>query len=150
MNNNFFDNMKNMMDPQNFMQNMKNMPNFDMNNMASMFKKNAEAMSNMSQVAAENVQAMVRRNAEIAQKSASDAFNMMKDMASSNNPEHSMAKQQQYMKHAFENAMSNTKEMAEMMTKSGMEVFDMLGNKINENINECFNCASPQPKKKAN
>jgi phasin family protein len=147
--NNMFDNMKNFMDPQNFMQNMKNIPNFDMNNMGNMFKKNAEVFSNINQVAVDNAQAFMRRNTEIAQKAASDAFNMMKDISSSSNPEHSMAKQQQYMKQAFENTMSNVKELSEMVTKSSMEVFDMVGNKINENMNECIHTAAPQAKKKS-
>jgi phasin family protein len=131
------------------MSNMKNMNNFDMNNVAGIVKKNAEAISNVNQVVADNTQAFFRRNAEIAQKSATDAFNMMKDIASSQNPEHSLNKQQQYVKHAFENALSNTKELAEMVSKSSMEVFDMFGNKLSENVNECMNVSNPQPKKKS-
>lgn len=148
-NNPFLDNMKMFMDFQNLVPNMKNIPNFDMSNMLNMVKKNSETMSNIGQLTVENMQALARRNAEIAQKAGSDAFNAMKDIASSNNPENAMAKQQQYIKNAFENVISDTKELAEMATKSAMEVFNLIGNKINENMNDCLNQASNNPKKKS-
>ena len=122
----------------------------DMNGMMSMQKRNAEAMSAANQMMMENAQSFMRRQAEIVQAGAADAFQMVKELAISPNPEVSMNKQMHFMKSVVEAAVSNAREMGEMVAKSHLEVFDVLGKRMSDSVSECNHFSSaPSGKKKA-
>ena len=70
---------------------------------------------------------------------------LVKDVAASPNPEATVATQTAFAKTSFENALSNTRELAEIVSKSGIEVFDVLSKKLSENVSESLSAA----KKKA-
>jgi phasin family protein len=149
--NQYFENLKNFMDPANYSQftKMNNMP--EMGNMMNACKKCNEAFAQASKTGAENVQAMMRRNAEIAQQNVSNIFNGMKDISSVNNPEQAMNKQKEIMQRNIENSLNNLRELAEMSNKSSMEVFDLVGKGLKESLETAQNeneAASSKSKKK--
>jgi phasin family protein len=111
----------------------------DGSNIAAMQRRNAEVWSNASQLATATMQALMHRQAEIFQSNASEAFQFAKDMAVSPDPEASMGKQANYAKNLLENNLANARELAEMMTKSSLELFDLL----RSNLNDCCNAKQP-------
>ena len=115
----------------------------DVNGMMAMQKRNLEAVSSMNQMMAENVQSLMRRQAEAVQSSASEAFQMVKEMAVSSNPEICVNKQANFAKSSLENVVAHAREMAEMVAKSNFEVFDMLGKRMADAMGECNGLSSP-------
>lgn len=109
----------------------------DVNNLMAMQRRNVETVSAANQAAAEGLQAIMRRQAEIVQSGASDLFQLIKDMSVSTNHDNAAVKQANFMKTSIESAVSNVRELAEMANKSALEVFDILGNRVAENISEC-------------
>jgi len=58
-------------------------------------------------------------------------------MASASGPEEVAKRQQEYMKCATDRVVADTKEMAQMVSKSAMEMFDIAGKKISESLDRC-------------
>jgi phasin family protein len=117
-------------------------PSVDVNALISLQRRNAETLSAVNQVVTESIQAVIRRQAEILQANASDAFQFFKEVTSSSSPENATAKQTAFAKNALETALSNTRELAEMVSKSNIEVFDVIGKRISENANEVASAAA--------
>ena len=118
-----------------YFQNMqKQFMNFDMNNISEMAQRNMDTAMKASQIAVENGQAIMKRAAEISQRQISEAVEATRDFMASSNPELAMQRQQQFMKNSTSNMISNSKELAEMSTKSVMEVFDIFSKRMNENV----------------
>ncbi len=150
--NQYFENLKNFMDPANYSQftKMNNVP--EMNNVMNACKKCNEAFAQASKTGAENMQAMMHRNAEIAQHNVSNIFNNMKDMSSASNPEQAMNKQREFLQKNIESSLNNLRELVEMTNKSSMEVFDLVGKGLKEsfetNQNDSEASANKSSKKK--
>jgi phasin family protein len=113
------------------------MPDFTY--MTNMMKKNAEFCTSAMQVATESTHAIFRRGAEITQNYITSSFDAMKDITSANNPEQVLAKQQEFVKNSVEDAISSTKEMIDLASKSSMEIFASVGSRFSETVNESLN-----------
>ncbi len=125
---------------------------FDFNQLFNAQRRNIEAFSAANQVVVESAQAISRRQAEIARDSVENALKASKDMFTSGTPETNMAKQADFAKSWFEDALSNLREVTEMVTKSGFEAFDMINRRCAESMEECSRAASnasPAAKKKS-
>jgi phasin family protein len=153
--NQFLQNMNNMMDPKNwgefpnwnqFANQGNNFAAMDVNGVMNTIKRNTEALSKANQTAVEGVQAIMRRSAEVAQKNATEVFNSMKDLGANNTPEQVIEKQQNLMKKAVETSLKNTREVAEMATKSSMEIYDICSKRLAESVCE-MNTVTGQKKK---
>ncbi|AIL65103.1 phasin family protein [Rickettsiales bacterium Ac37b] len=119
----------------------------DMNSFASIQKRNTETLSQVNKLFTENAHSLMRRNAEITQENAAELFHLIKDVVVSPNHEHTLSKQADFVRAAFESTINNAKELTEMATKSTMELFDLLGQTVSENFKECI--VAPAQKKKA-
>ncbi|MFV9875947.1 MAG: phasin family protein [Rickettsiales endosymbiont of Dermacentor nuttalli] len=118
----------------------------DVNSLASIQKRNTETISHANKLFTENVHSIMRRNTEIAQENAADLFHLIKDVVVSPNHEYTMSKQAEFVRSAFESTVKNAKELTEMVTKSTMELFDLVGHTVSENLKECI--VTPNQKKK--
>jgi phasin family protein len=122
---------------------------FDVNAFVSAQRRNVEAFSAVNQVIAESVQAVLRRQAEILQANASDVIQLVKDVTSSSCPENARETHTAFAKNALETAIANTRELAQMVSKSNIEVIDVIGKKLSENANEVANATKAAAKKAA-
>jgi len=132
-----FDAMKNFMNPEYFMNAMKQAETPDLTQFTDNFKKGTESLTHTTQVLSENAQALVRRAAEIAQTHMTESFNAIKDMTAASGPEEASKRHQDYMKSTMERVISDSKEMAQMASKSAIEVFDVVGKKAADSFNHC-------------
>lgn len=111
--------------------------NADVSGYMQTFQKNLEAFAQAGKVNAENTQAFLRRNTEIMQKSAKEACEAAQDLCKKcNDPSEFTSKQQAYMKHAMKSALENSREYMDMLSKSSMEVFDILSKSFYNNVQE--------------
>lgn len=112
------------------------MPTIDMSQMMAAGRKNAEALSAAGQAMAESAQAITRRQAELARAHVEKCLKTTKDMLVNGSPEINTTKQVELAKTMFESSLNNLREVGELVTKSGFEVFDVLNKRASASIEE--------------
>lgn len=137
-NNQFFDFMKSVFNPEHMMNSMKATPALDFSSFSNMVKKNAESINAANQLVAENVQSIVKRSAEVFQNNASEMFNVIKESSGAKDLEQVRARQQQYLESTITNSINNAKELMDMTSKSAMEIFEVMGQNMTENVSKAF------------
>ncbi len=112
------------------------MPSVDVNQLMASGRKNAEACSAAGQAVAESAQAIARRQAELARAQVEKLLKTTKDMLVNGSPEINTTKQVELAKTMFESSLNNLREVSELVTKSGFEVFDVLNRRASQSIEE--------------
>jgi phasin family protein len=120
---------------QKMMADMK-MPAFDWEAILAANRRNMEAFAQANQLAAEGAQAIIRRQGEILKASMEDANRTMKTMLADGSPEDRIARQTDAIKTAFEQAISNYREMVEMASKSNAEAMAVMSKRVAESLDE--------------
>lgn len=119
---------------------------FDIGQVVSFGRRNAEAMTAAGQAMSESMQAISRRQAELARAQVEKVLKTTKDMLVNGSPEINTSKQVDLAKTVFESSLNNLREVSELVTKSGFEVFDVLNKRASESIEEMTHFT---PKKKS-
>lgn len=140
-NNQFFDFAKFFLNPENMINSLKNVPAVDFSSFANTVKNNAETLTAINQLTAESIQSLVRRSSEVFQKNASEMFEAIRETTTAGNIEQAASRQQQYIKSNFKNSLENAKELMDMASKSTMEIFEVMGKSMIENLNKTFDKA---------
>jgi phasin family protein len=124
------------------------MAGFDITQAVSFGRRNAEAVTAAGQALSESAQAISRRQAELARAHVEKLLKTTKDMLVNGSPEINTTKQVELARTVFESSLNNLREVSELVTKSGFEVFDVLNKRASESIEEITACA-PTKKKTA-
>lgn len=124
-------------------------PNFDVTYVTAFNRKNAEAASAATQAVTESVQAIARRQAELARAHVEKMLKTSRDMLVNGSPEINTTRQVELAKSIFEDSLSNVRELSELVTKSGFEVFDVLNRRAAEGLQEITTATGAATKKKA-
>ena len=111
-------------------------PGLDVESILASQRKNIEAVTAANQLAIEGLQAVLRRQAEIVRSSVEEAGSYVNQVAAAGTPEEKAAKQAELVKVAFEKALSNIKELAELVAKSNTEAADVLSKRVSESLDE--------------
>lgn len=115
------------------------MPGVDMNAMMSGYSRNIEALTEANRRAYEGMQAVMTRQAEIFKQAMEEAAAMSREMSAQKKPEDMMRKQTELTRAAFERALTNMKELAEMVTAANREATDVINKRIAESLTEVRN-----------
>jgi phasin family protein len=124
------------------------MPAFDMSNVVNAGRRNAEAVTAAGQCVAESCQTIARRQAELARAQVEKVLKSTKDMLVNGSPEINTTKQVELAKSVFESSLNNLREVSELCTKSGFEVFDLLNKCATKSLEE-IHAVAPKAKKAA-
>ena len=108
----------------------------DMDSLMASQRRNLEALQAANQLAVEGVQAVARRQTEILRQTMSEVTNAMKDMMTAGSPEEKAARQTELAKEAFERAISNMRELAEMTAKAQNEAADVINKRVAASLDE--------------
>lgn len=131
----------------------ENIPAWDASEAVALGRKNIEACSAACQAVAEGVQAVAQRQFEIIQSNVESTLEMWKQVASSKDPKESATKQADFAKNIFEKSIEDSRELAEIASKSNNKVIELVNRQVAECIKECSKAASQassqQQKKKA-
>lgn len=120
------------------------MPSFDMDSMMSAHKRNLEAMTAANQAIADSFQAIAKRQTEIMRDYMESLSTAIKEVVSAGSPEASAQRQAEFAKKTMENAVSNMREFAEMTSRSGTEVFEMVNRQVMQNLDQLKGKAKPE------
>jgi phasin family protein len=108
----------------------------DMEAFVTAHRRNMETLSATNRVALEGAQAVARRHMEIMQQSMSEMTDAMKALASLEGPQAKAAKQAEMLKKAYERAMANMKELADMIRQANTEALELINKRFAEAMDE--------------
>ncbi len=104
----------------------------DMEAVLAAHKRNLEALSEANRVALEGAQAVARRHMEIMQSTMTGLTATLKEISVSDSPTSRAAKQTDLLKQAYENAVSNTRELGDLIQKANGEAMQKLNHRFSE------------------
>jgi len=125
-------------------------PSYDFNAFLSIGQRNVEALNAANQVVAEGIQAIAKRQSEIVKSGAKGVIGLFREVYSSETPEAGAAKQAEFVRSAFENAMANVREVVEMVSKSNIDATEVLTTRLTEVIGEVSKVSANKGKKSNN
>jgi len=99
-------------------------------------KRNLEALTAANKVALEGAQAVARRHLEILQQTSAELAETIQAMSSAGSPQAKAARQTELVKHSYETAISNVRELRDLISQSSGEAVDMLNKRFLESLDE--------------
>lgn len=122
-------------------------PNFDFDTLFAAQRRNIEALTTANQVFAEGIQAVSRRQAEAVRTNVEGFIKASKDALTGTSPDVNVAKQADYAKNMFETSLAHLREVAETVTKSSYEAFDVLNRRAAEQFDEITSATATKKRK---
>ena len=120
---------------------MPGMPDFQA--FADAQKRNLEALTAANKLAMEGAQAVARRNMEIMQQVMAEMSQAVQSMTSGEGSPNKAAQQAEMMKGAYERAVANMQEIAELIQKSNGEAVGVLNRRFAEALEEVKGIIKP-------
>ncbi|MCC8998469.1 MAG: phasin family protein [Candidatus Contendobacter sp.] len=112
-------------------------PGFDLEAAVAAQRKNIEALTAANQAAVQGLQAVAQRQAEILSQAINEVSTVAQQLSSAGtNPQELTAKQAELARKAFEQALANARELAEMVSKSNTEAFAIINKRVTESLQE--------------
>jgi phasin family protein len=108
----------------------------DMEALLSAHRRNMETFSAANRIALEGAQAVAKRNMEIMQQMMSEMSDTMRTLAATTSPQAKAAKQAELLKHAYERAVANSKELSDLIQRSNSEAVSLLNHRFTEAMDE--------------
>ena len=99
-------------------------------------RKNIEAVTEANKLALEGMQAVARRQAEILRTTFQEVGPVIAQAFGPGAPDVKVSQQAELVKTAVEKALSNMKELAEMVAKSNSEASSVISKRVSEGMEE--------------
>ena len=114
-------------------------PSFDMTRIMDHHQKNLDAMTRSWQAMASGATAIAAKQREIFEATVKDITAMAQDFKPGGAPQDLMARQAEFGKKAMEAAIANTRDIAELVQKSGGEAAQIIHQRMTESFEEIRN-----------
>jgi phasin family protein len=111
-------------------------PSFDVTKIMDQHQKNLDAMSRSWQAMASGATAIANKQREIFEGAIKDITEMAKDYKPNGSPQDIFAKQAEFGKKAMEAAITNTRDIAELVQKSGSDALKIIHERMQESYDE--------------
>ena len=108
----------------------------DMEALASAQREPRSPFPAANRVALEGAQAVARRHMEILQSAMAEMTDAVKQMSSQETPQAKAARQAEMLKSAYEKAVGNMREVADLIQKSNTEALGLLNQRFTEAMDE--------------
>ena len=131
--------------PQNFTDMFKSLgeqlkvPAFDMAKIMEHHQKNLDAMTRSWQAMAGGASEIANKQREIFEAAMKDVTAMVQEYKPGGSAQEVMAKQSEFAKKAMDAAISNTRDIAELVQKSSAEAFKIVQDRMKESYDEIRN-----------
>jgi phasin family protein len=112
------------------------LPGVDMEALMAAQRRNIEVFSAANRVALEGAQAIAKRHMEIVQSSVGEMTEAMKALSGTEAPQAKAARQAELLKGAYEKAVTNMRELADMIQRSNGEALGLLNKRFTESMDE--------------
>ncbi len=105
--------------------------------MLSAHRRNLETLSAANRIALEGAQAVAKRHFEIAQQTFGELSETLRTLAAPTEaPQAKAAKQTELLKRAYERAVSNSRELSDLIQRSNSEAVELLNKRFTEALDE--------------
>lgn len=111
-------------------------PGVDLETVIASQRKNIDAVTQANKLAYDGFQAVLKRQAEILRQTLGEAAEVSKSLTEPGTPQDKAAKQTEVTKEAFERALANVRELAEIMSTSNAEAMDLLNKRFSQSLDE--------------
>lgn len=108
----------------------------DMEMFLSSHRRNMETLSAANRVALEGAQTVAKRHMEIVQQTMQEMSETIRELSSSESPQARAARQAELVKQAYERAVANMRELADLIQRSNGEALSMLNRRFTEAMDE--------------
>ena len=108
----------------------------DLDSLVASQKKNLEALTSANRVAFEGLEAVAKRQEEILQETMNEASRAVDQLSKAGSAAEIAARQAELTKSAFERALANMRELAEMVSKANQEASDTVDSRISASLDE--------------
>lgn len=112
------------------------LPVIDIEAVMASQRKNIEALTVANKAAAEGMQKVTSRQAQILQETLDEATKTFANVGKTGDPSDVAARQAELLRVAFEKALANMSELADMVTKSSNEATTVVNQRISESLDE--------------
>ncbi|TAH34773.1 MAG: hypothetical protein EYC62_05325 [Alphaproteobacteria bacterium] len=114
-----------------------NMSGIDMNKFLNLYKRNLEAWTEVSRVGANCAQAFTRAQSEAVQQGLHNLTTVLECIAEQGSTGQQKArKSSEILQDAWQNSTANAKELAQVLTRSNREAFEILNARMKESASE--------------
>ena len=104
--------------------------------------KNLYALIAANQTVMAGARTLLQRQGELMQEAMNEAGEAMQDMGKISDSKEAAAKQTELVQAAFEKALSNTKEVSDLITQNYQEAADDINQRFSESLNEIKNAVT--------
>lgn len=128
--------------PQNFTDMFKSLgeqlkvPAFDVSKIMEHHQKNLDAMTRSWQAVAGGANEVAKKQREIFEAAIKDVTAIVQEYKPGGSPQEAMAKQSEFAKKAMDAAITNTRDIAELVQKSSAEAFKIVQDRMKESYDE--------------
>ncbi|WP_026870891.1 phasin family protein [Inquilinus limosus] len=112
------------------------LPGVDLDAVLQAQRKNIEALTAANRTAVEGLQAFARRQGEILRQNMAELQSQFSNAVAAGAPEEKLAKQTELAKAAFEKAIADMKELAELLAKSNTEAAEIVSKRVSASFDE--------------
>jgi phasin family protein len=99
-------------------------------------RRNMDVLSQANRLALEGAQAVARRHMEIMQQTMSELTEHVRELASTDTPQHKAARQAELVKQSYEHAVANIRELSDLIQRSNGEALALLNDRFKEAMDE--------------
>ena len=99
-------------------------------------RRNVEGLSAANRVALEGAQTVARRHLEIMQQTMAELTEQVRELASPDTPQAKAARQADLLKRSYERAVSNMRELSDLIQRSNGEALTLLNQRFTEALDE--------------
>ncbi|UYN96908.1 MAG: TIGR01841 family phasin [Enhydrobacter sp.] len=111
-------------------------PAFDMSRIMAHHQKNLDAMARSWQAVAGGATAVANRQREVLEAAMKDMAEMASTYSPTGSPQEILAKQTEFAAKAMEAAIANTRDIAELVQKSGGDALTIIHDRMQESCEE--------------
>lgn len=102
----------------------------------SAHRRNMDALSQANRLALEGAQAVARRHMEIMQQTMTELTEHVRELAGTDSPQAKAARAAELLKRSYEHAVSNIRELSDLIQRSNGEALGLLDNRFKEAMDE--------------
>jgi phasin family protein len=101
-------------------------PGVDWSELMAAHQRNLEALTKANQLMLQGAEAVMKRELEIMHKAFEEAMSAAQELLQESDPKTSTAKRFELARHAFETALTNTRELTELASRSHKDATEVL------------------------
>lgn len=110
------------------------LPKVDVDQLIDANRKNLDALDRSTKVVAEGARSLVDKQREIVEGVLTEAAAMARDFKPTGDPEQIVTKQTEFARKAFESAVQNSRDVAELATKTTSDATAIIRDRLRDSL----------------